>query len=97
MLETMNADLTAFVRSCLQCEQCEGRSLRPRPLSTQVRGQKPNEVIAFDYMYMIKRKASCKHPYTYLLVIKDTFSHFVMLEPCDSPNTTNVVKALLKW
>ena len=95
--EGMENNIRLFVRSCLQCNQLKGGKTIPRPYGRTFIGKKPNEVISFDYLYMGKPASSCPHSYTYIMVIKDTYSMYVMLIPCERATARNAVQALSKW
>ena len=48
-------------------------------------------------MYINTLTRDPPHNFTYILVIKDQFSGFVELIPCDSPNSDNAASALSWW
>ena len=95
---TKNADIQSFCSTCLQCKQVKGGYQIPRPLSWQVHGTVPNEVLCFDFIHMGKVSKNTPHNYEYILVLKDSFSNFVRLVPCEAPtNSTEAVNAILDW
>jgi len=90
------AEIDAFVKSCLTCQKAKGGRMIPRPLGHQVRGSKPNEVIQFDWLYIMPTTVS-GHNLKYLLIIKDTFSNFCELDAYSNANSINTANSLLNW
>ena len=94
---TMKEDLKEFCHTCLQCNQVKGGRTIPRPYGQVVTGTYRNECITFDYLYIEKPSSTCIHDFTYMLIIKDTFSHFIRLYPTAHADSTTTVKCLLDW
>ena len=94
---TMNEDLKTFTSKCLQCEQVKGKRTVPRPYGNVVKGTKRNECITFDYLYVEKPADSSPHRHKYILVIKDTYSHFTLLYPCEAADSHTAASALAHW
>jgi transposase InsO family protein len=89
----MYNDVKNFCRLCLHCSVADPRKVIPRPLGEQMHASTRNQILHYDFMHVgISDSGS-----TYLLVIKDDFSGFVDLVPCDSPTGDVVVNALLRW
>ena len=81
-----------FCRLCLHCSVADPRKVIPRPLGEQMHASTRNQILHYDFMHVgISDSGS-----TYLLVIKDDFSGFVDLVPCESPTGDVVVNALLR-
>lgn len=54
---------------------------------------KPNHIIHFDYCYI----GMSNRGFKYVLVIKDDFSSFTWLVPCESADAEATVDALVSW
>ena len=87
----MREDVTAFIRSCIHCIS-DGPTKIPRPFGKTVRADQPNQVLHFDFM-----KLGGSGGKTYLLVLKDNFSQYIRLYPCDAADSMNAVQSLLDW
>ena len=87
----MNDDIDAFVSDCLLCAKSRTGERIPRKLGNLLHGERPNELIHFDFLYI--------HPGVspYLLLIKDDFSGFCLLYRCGSTDAESVVEALALW
>jgi hypothetical protein len=64
-----------------------------RPMGRQLQASTTRELIHFDFLKM----TLSDDVQEYLLVMKDGFSGFVMLFPCQSCTTTATVEGLLAW
>lgn len=66
----------------------------PRPLATELHGQKTNEVIHMDYLYMgLAEKTKLK----YVLVLKNDLTSYSWMMPFENLDGEAVVLALSKW
>ena len=90
-------DVGKLVANCLHCLPTQGGQRIPRPLGTQIHGQKPNQVLHFDYVYIYPVKNGASHSHQWIFVVRDDFTGMVMLEPCATPNTSVTVQTLMKW
>ena len=90
-------DVGKLVANCLHCLPTQGGQRIPRPLGTQIHGQKPNQVLHFDYVYIHPVKNGASHSHQWIFVVRDDFTGMVMLEPCATPNTSVTVQTLMKW
>jgi hypothetical protein len=94
--EDMEAFVQTFNDTCLVCLKHKNSSHTvPRPLGQQLKATNRGEILCMDYMY-IGGKAK-KHNYSYILVLKDKFSNFVELIPCEAPNSVNAAEAISWW
>jgi transposase InsO family protein len=91
--EEMENNIRDYVRLCLQCVKLVNRQMTVRPMGEQIRGERPNEVIHFDYMKMPVSKEGLE----YVLVVKDDVSQWVELVSAESACTAVVVETLLRW
>ena len=64
-----------------------------RPMGRQLQASTTRELIHFDFLKM----TLSDDVQEYLLVLKDGFSGFTMLFPCQSCTTTATVEGLLAW
>ena len=94
---SMEEHVKEFCRSCLLCHCTKGGRVIPRPLGHQLVPTEPNEIIQFDWMYMLPNKNNALHDYVYLLVIKDVYSRFVELYPSAHADALNTAIALQRW
>ncbi len=51
----------------------------------------------FDYLFVEEPGPAASHDLTYILVIKDSFSHFCYLIPCAEANAFHASTAILQW
>lgn len=89
----MKGDIAAFVKSCIHCLVTRTGEVAPRPLGTQLHGQRPNEVLHVDYQFMGEGIDGLK----YVLLIRDDLSWFVWLCSTTSPTGEFAAEMLLKW
>ena len=76
--DNMQQDCTEFIQTCLHCFTGYSGQKIPRPLAATLHGNKPCEVLHFDYLCMGKGLQN----YWYILLLKDDFSSYTMLTPC---------------
>ena len=69
--------------------QNEGREVIPPPVGKALRGTAPGESLHMDYVTLFKGKG--------LLVLKDSFSSFVMLWDAKSYNAATTEEAVVEW
>ena len=62
-----------------------------------VSGEKPGQVVHFDYMYIMPSKDGWYHKYKYVLVLKDDYSGLIDLYPAETCDHRVVVAALQHW
>lgn len=51
----MQSQVREFVRGCLHCRGAKGPALHPRPWGSTLVGEKPNQVVHFDFLYLKPR------------------------------------------
>lgn len=91
--ENMDKDVDEFVLDCILC-RCAKMVLPTRiHLGIQQRPTKPNKSVHFDYFYV----GDSDIDLTYLLVIRDGFSRFVMIFPVEHADALTAVRCLLEW
>ena len=90
-------DVGKLVANCLHCLPTQGGQKIPRPLGTQIHGQRPNQVLHFDYVYIYPVRNGASYSHQRIFVVMDAFTGMVMLEPCATPNTSVTVQTLMKW
>jgi hypothetical protein len=89
----MFSDVKKFCKACLHCAVADPRQVIPRPLGTQMHATSRNEILHYDFIHI----GSSDQGYSYMLVIKDDFTGFVDMFPCQSPTRETVITSLLKW
>ena len=94
--EDMDGFVQSFIDSCLVCVKHKSSSHTvPRPLGSQLKATQRGEILCMDYMYIGKHAAN--HNYEYILVLKDKFSGYVELIPCESPNSVKAAESIGWW
>ena len=91
----MRTDVQAFPRDCLQCTKTGTTKVTPLPWGHQVDADQPGQVLHFDYLYM--EAGDEEGAAKYLLVLKDGFSHCVMLFPATTPDSDTAAEAIQQW
>ena len=89
----MDTDIDSFVRSCLHCLLTRSGELVTRPLGHALHAAKPNEIIHFDYCYIM----SGENNFTYVLIIMDDLSSYVWLLPTTAAYAVCTANSLLSW
>ena len=86
--DTMETDVKAWCEGCLCC--LLGKTSVPiaRPFGEMIRGEKPNEVLHLDYMYLYK---------AWHLVIKDDVSLYFDLHEVDDLTAESTVDKVIDW
>jgi len=74
---TVAEDVATFVSECLHCMTIAGGRVS-RTFGETLRATKPNELMHFDFLTMVKGEGGMK----YVLVLKDGMCGFVELMPC---------------
>lgn len=87
-------DVREFTQACIHCIISRNGERIPRPLATAIHGEKPNEVIHMDFLYMGPAEESNMK---YLLLIKDDLSSYAWLYPCERADSDVATSALAKW
>ncbi|KAE9043464.1 hypothetical protein PR003_g6175 [Phytophthora rubi] len=90
--KTLKSDVATFVAGCLHCMVTVGGRV-PRPHGETLMATKPNELLHFDFLTMIKDDHGTK----YVLVLKDGMSGFVELVACVAATSDQVYIRLLDW
>ena len=91
--QTMRTDVYRLVGDCILCRKAKTSLPTRLQMGTHKRASKPNETIHMDYVFIGESKGGA----SYILVLKDDFSHLVELISTDSPDSKTVVEAVLDW
>lgn len=91
--DTLAKDVESFVKSCIHCLSTESGAVVPRPLGHALHASQRNEIIHFDFCYMLP----CDVGPLYVLILKDDFSGFVRLVPAVEADANTATDALLDW
>lgn len=89
----MARDISELIKGCLHCMVTRTGSMVPRPLGSALHGNRPNEVVHMDYLYM---GPACDDK-LYLFLIRDDLSGYVWLWPTDSCTSEAAAEALSVW
>ena len=89
-------DVQKFCRQCLHC-RVDGSDIIPRPLGSAIHAKKPREVLHYDFMHVGPATGNFGAQLQYILVLKDDFSGYTVLFPCQFADSTAAVHALLIW
>jgi hypothetical protein len=84
-------------RVCLHCLPTRGGMREPRPFGCAVHGQKPNEVLHMDWIYISPAKKNGKHEFEWNLMLRDDLSGVVRITPARVPDTEVTMEALMEW
>jgi hypothetical protein len=90
--DSMKSDVQNFVSNCLHCSVNRAQVI-PRPFAEQIHASERNEIIHYDYLYINNRNPT----FSYILVIKEDYSHFVRLIPARTCDHFAVAEALMDW
>ena len=91
--KTFMKDMESFHRSYLHCMLASSMKIIPRPLGHSFHGEKPNQLIHFDYFYIGPSNIRD----TYILIIKDDFSSYVWLVSFHTADASKTADALIRW
>jgi hypothetical protein len=92
---TLETDLKGFYKSCLACKQQNGPKIARVPFGETIKATYPGEVLQYDYLHI--KKLPMSNNMEYILVLKDKFSKFTILNPCASPDALNATTAIFSW
>ncbi|RAN85649.1 hypothetical protein B5P41_33830, partial [Bacillus sp. SRB_28] len=95
--KSMIDDVTSICNLCLHCIPTRGGKRIPRPFGEACHGTRPNQVLHFDFMYIMPRVKGSYHEFEWVLVIVDDLSGLVHLTPAVTPDTETTVDALMEW
>ena len=91
--KNMAEDTKLFIIDCILCRCAKMVSPTRIHLGIGQRPTKPNQTLHFDYFYVGRSDVD----FSYLLVLRDGFSRFVMVFPCINADSQTAVKYLLQW
>ncbi|KAE8955170.1 hypothetical protein PR001_g32213 [Phytophthora rubi] len=89
---TMPADVSTFVQGCLHCMVTAGGKI-PRPHGETLVATKPNELLHFDFLSMLKGEDGSK----YVFVLKGGMSGYVELVSCIDATSDQAYASRLDW
>lgn len=89
----MDTFVDRLIAGCLYCPVTRSGERILRPLGTAMHGEKPNEVIRMDYLFM----GTSSGPEKYILVIRDKLSGYVWLWPTSAATSEEAAHALATW
>ena len=94
---SIKTDVIQYTQACLNCLKVKGGKMMPRPFGERTFPTKRNQIISLDYMFIEHLRKESPHCYIYVLVIKDEYSGFIDLTPCEAANHEEAVNALAYW
>lgn len=89
----MRRDVEDFTAECILCLLSKTGERIPRPLATTLHGDKPNQVLHFDYLFLGTSAAGDM----YTLVLKDDLSGYAWLESSERATADHASKILSRW
>ncbi|CEP03568.1 hypothetical protein PBRA_009453 [Plasmodiophora brassicae] len=92
----IDKDVEQMCQQCIHCITTRGGRKVPRPLGEALHGQRPFQVMAMDYLY-VEPVRGTDHPYKYILVMKDDYSGYVRLVPCQGATSRAAADAINQW
>ena len=90
---TLSEDIRAFVKNCIHCLSTLKGTKEPRPFGPAVHGTAPHDLLQFDFIEMGPGTNGLK----YILMLRDDFSSYCLLFPCERANAENAADALMEW
>ncbi len=92
---TIKQDVKTWCSRCCHCIAAKSERIIKRPWGSTLRGNSPNSVVTMDYLYLGIKEESGLAPY--VLVIKDDFSMYTRIHPCESINAEETCRHILQW
>ncbi|KAE9043340.1 hypothetical protein PR003_g4462 [Phytophthora rubi] len=83
----------AFCAYCLLCCHVKGGNSIPPPYGELYRSSERNEALHMDYLFIGKYDDSSYN----ILVLKDDYSHFSEVVPCERVDSVTAAGAILQW
>ena len=90
---SIKQDTSEFVGLCLHRMITRAGKVIPRPMSHALHGERPNEVLHADFLYM----GSGTGGQIYVLIIRDDLSEYEWLGPAKSASAEAASKAFCQW
>ena len=90
---TIDADLDSFIQGCHVFLLSASGQKVPRPLGQQEHAKKVSELLHFDFLYIGESGSG----HTYILILKDDFSGYVLLRPCAKAGAETTVEVLVEY
>ena len=90
---TIDKGVEQLVRGCFHCIVTRTGEVVPRPLGTAIHGDRPNEVLHMDFLFMGAGTGGQK----YVLILKDDLSHYIWLWPTADVTAASAAEALCVW
>jgi hypothetical protein len=90
-------DVREICKVCLHCLPTRGGMREPRPFGCAVHGQRPNEVLHMDWIYISPAKKNGKHEFEWNIMLRDDLSGLVRITPARVPDTEVTMEALMEW
>lgn len=81
------------VGACVMCKHVMGAKIFHRPWGPTVTATYHNEAVHWDFLQLCPSNSGQK----YVLVLKDSLSHFCELFLCSSPSSSAAAMAVLEW
>ncbi|KAG3203939.1 hypothetical protein PC128_g2329 [Phytophthora cactorum] len=82
-----------FIGNCLLYKHAKGPRQITRPYEPPYTATKRNEAVHYDFLYLGE---GCGDT-AYVLVMKDSLTHYCELFPCQSPTVFVAAESLLEW
>lgn len=82
----LGGNIETFLKSCLHCLCTTSGDIIPRPLGQSMHGIWPNEVLHFDFCYIMPGGSEKN----YVLALKDNFSGYIWLALIVDADTSTV-------
>jgi hypothetical protein len=83
-----------FVENCLICNCCDVRKIIPHSFGQHMVATEPNEILSWDYLSM---GPVGNGDFAYVLVLKDHFSGYVSLAPCQAQDSQTSALHIVEW
>lgn len=90
----LKEDVREFTQACIHCIVSRNGERIPRPLSTALHGERPDEVVHANFLNMGPAEES---NLKYILVVKADISSYTWLQPCINADSDAAVGTIEKW
>ena len=91
---SLSTDISLYISSCETCARIKSGP-KPRYGITSMPVRSLHESLVIDHHDMSRLKG-CKHPYKYILVLCDSFSQEILLEPCKTTSAIETAEIIYK-
>ena len=89
---SIKRDVHNFIQSCIHCMAAITHNVK-RPYGAIVRGQRPNQVVSLDYVFV----EESDNGFNRILIITDTFTNYSLFELASSESAEDALETIRVW